>query len=172
MLEKMLLEASHLLQGIVSDVAGVRHGRIDKCVFSADQATLVGFQVATSGVLTRFRSLAIQDCISLNHEAVVIDSAAALGKDMKALDEIASRSGAIIGVSATTESGARLGTISDVLLDADTGIIVRFYLRKLLAERIIPREYLVSITPKQVVFKDVVNTPVFSQIATSEAVTG
>lgn len=166
----MLLETSHLLQGVVSDVSGIRHGRVDRCVYSADLGALIGFQVATSGVVTRFRALALQDCISLNHEAVIIDTSEALGKDMKELDAVAATSGPIVGVTATTESGQRLGTVSDLLIDADTGIIVRFYLRKLLAERIIPREYLVSITPKRVVFKDVVSSPIFNQVATAEVV--
>lgn len=169
MLNKMLLETSHLLQGLVSDVSGIRHGRVDKCVYSADHAALVGFQVAASGVITKFRSLSLQDCISLNHESVVIDSSAALGKELKELDAVSELTGPVVGVTAVTESGQRLGTVNDLLIDADTGIIVRFYLRKLLAERIIPRDYLVSITPKRVVFKDVVNTPVFNQIATAEA---
>lgn len=165
----MLLEASHLLKGSVLDTSGQNCGRIDRCVYSAETARLAGFQVATSTVVTRFRGLDIADCLSLNHERVVIDSATVLNKNLKELDAIAEVSGKVVGVAATTESGTSLGHISDVLLDADTGLIVRLYVRKLLAERIIPREYLVSITPKRVVFKDVVNTPVFAQVASAEA---
>lgn len=164
----MLLEASHLLNGTVVDVSGLKHGRVDQCVYDAATARLAGFQVAVSTVMTKFRGLAIENCISLNHEHIVIDSSAVLTKNLKELDEIARLSGKVVGVSAITESGASLGHVSDVLLDADTGLIVRLYLRKLLTERIIPREYLISITPKQVVFKDVVNTPIFTQIASAE----
>jgi uncharacterized protein YrrD len=168
MLKGMLLEASHLTKGSVVDIQGLRCGQIDRCVFSREAAALAGFQVATGSVVSRFRGLDLTDCISLNHEAVVVDSADDLHKDLHELDEIAAATGPVIGVAAMTESGDRLGTVSDVLLDADTGLIVRFYLRRLLVERIIPRQYLLSITPKQVVFKDVVNTPVFTQVATAD----
>jgi len=164
----MLLEASHLLKGSVVDVQGVRYGRVDTCIYNADTAALAGFQVAASGVVARFRALMLVDCISLHHENVVIDSGQVLTKDMRELDAVAQHSGKVIGVTAVTESGTRLGVISDVLLDGDTGLIVRLYVRKLLAERIIPREYLIAITPKRIVFKDVVNTPIFNQVASAE----
>lgn len=157
-----------MVKGSVVDVHGLKCGRIDRCVYNRETAALAGFQVAAGGVVSRFRALNLIDCITLNHENVVIDSTAALGKDLRPLDEISKLSGPVVGVIAITESGKRLGTVSDVLLDADTGLIVRLYVRRLLAERIIPRDFLVSITPKRIVFKDVVNTPVFTQVATAD----
>lgn len=172
MLKVMLLEASHIAKSSVVDVQGVGYGKIDRCVYNAERASLVGFQVALGSLVGRFRALALVDCISLTQQTVVIDSKEALSKDLKTLDEVATLSGPIVGVTAQTESGNGLGTISDLLIDADTGLIVRLYVRKLLSERIIPREYLVAITPKKVIFKDVVNTPVFTQVASAESGVG
>ncbi len=169
MLLEMVLESSHLIGSAVIDVGGVKHGTIDRCVYLADEGCLHGFQVAVPGVITKFRSLELADCISLNQESVVIDSPTVIQKDLKPLDEIVKKNGPVVGLGAVTESGKKLGKVFDLLLDADTGFIVRLYVRALLNERIIPRQFVVSITPEQVVFKDVVDTPLFDQVASAEA---
>lgn len=165
----MVIEASQILRSPVVDVTGTTHGTVDACVFLANEARLYGLQVTKGNVVTKFRAVRIEDVISINPRHVVIDSTDVLTKDLKDFDQIAKQSGSVLGVSAVTESGKRLGKISDVLMDADTGFIVRMYIRNLLHERIIPRQFLVSITPKQVVFKDIVDTPLFEQTATTEA---
>lgn len=163
----MVIEASHITSSPLIDITGIKHGKIDRCIYSGEQGRLIGFQVAQNGVVTKFRALDLADCVAINQGSVVIDSPDALQKDLKMFDEIVKKDGSIINVPAATESGTKLGRVTDLLLDADTGVIVRFYIRALLGERIIPREFVVAITPKQVVFKDVVNTPVFTQIATT-----
>ena len=165
----MVIEASHIVNASVLDTTGTAHGSVDACVFLATEARLYGLQIARGSVMTRFRGLLFADVISLNQHSVIVDSAETIKKDLKELDEVSKNSGPVIGITAVTESGKRLGKISDVLVDADTGFIVRLYIRNLLQERIIPRQFLVSITPKQVVFKDVVDTPLFDQVASAEA---
>jgi len=165
----MVIEASHLLQSSVVDATGTKHGAVDTCVYIGDEARLYGLQLAKAGVITRFRGVRFADVLSVNQHAIIIDSPAVIEKDLKDFDAVAKATGPVVGVTAKTESGKKLGKISDVLLDADTGFIVRFYLRNLLSERIIPRQFLVSITPREVVFKDVVDTPLFTQVATAEA---
>ena len=92
-----------------------------------------------------------------------------LNPDLKEFDKIYKNFGPVMEVRAKTESGRSLGRISDLLIEAESGIIVRFYLKNLLSERIIPREYLVSITPKQIVFKDIVDQPIFDSLVSQTA---
>lgn len=166
----MVIEVSRLINAPVLDVTGREHGTVDACTFTSSEARLYGFQVARGSMVTRFRTLKLESVLSVTHKGLVIDQAEVLSKDMKELDQIAKSSGKILGVKARTESNKTLGKISDLLIDADTGFIVRFYIRNLLMERIIPRQYLVSITPREIVFKDIVDTPIFDQVAATEAV--
>ncbi len=165
----MVIEVSRLIKSPVLDATGREHGTVDTCVFTSDEGRLYGFQVARGSMLTRFLALRLDSVLSVTHKGLIIDQEQDLGKDLKGLDVIAKKSGKVLGVKAKTESGKTLGKISDLLIDADTGFIVRFYIRNLLMERIIPRQYLVSITPREIVFKDVVDTPIFDQVAASEA---
>jgi uncharacterized protein YrrD len=165
----MVLEASHIKNVPVLDITGTRLGSVDEIVYLASEARTYGLQVAKPGVLTRFASLEFVDVISLNQRSVIVDGVESLKKDLKELDKVGTASGAVVGVKAKTESGKSLGRVSDLLIDADSGFIVRFYIRALLQERIIPRQFLVSITPREVIFKDIVDTPVFDQAATAEA---
>lgn len=165
----MVIEASSLLGAPVLDTSGVKHGVVDAGVYLASEARLYGLQISKGSVLTRFRGLLITDIIAVNQRSIVIDTPEVIQKQLKELDQIAKETGPVVGVAAATESGKKLGKITDVLLDADSGFIVRFYLRQLLSERIIPRQFLVSITPRQIIFKDVVDTPIFDQVATAEA---
>lgn len=154
----------------VVDVTGRKVGSVDTCVYRSDEARLFALQVARGAVVSKFGGLLIDSVLSVGAKGVVIDSAEEITNDLKNLDKIAKESGPVVGVNAVTESGKQLGKVFDLLLDADTGFIVRFYLRRhILNERIIPRQFLVSITPRQVVFRDVVDTPVFDQLAQTEA---
>lgn len=164
----MLLEASALQGGEVVDVHGLRVGQIDRLVFTADPPALYAAQITTGAVVNRFRALALSDAVALERHRIVVESSQTLGKNMKDLDALAAETGPVIGVKAQTESGDTIGTVGDVLVDADTGLIVRFYVRNFFRERLIPSQYLVRITPKAIIFEDVVNAPTFTQIATSE----
>jgi len=161
----MLIEATRLKKSTVRTTQGVGVGSVDHLVFSATEARLIGFQLAASGVLKRFVGLHFDDVLSLGHETVSIDSAAVLEKKLVALDEVYRSAGSVLQVKAKTASGQTLGIVSDVLIDSETGGIVRFYLRNFLTERIIPLHFLVSISPKAIVFKDIVNEPTFDQLA-------
>ncbi len=161
----MIIEATHCKGLPVVDSSGTEYGVIDFLVYDGKIGQAVGLQVAKSGVVKKFFGLEWRDIASSNRRAIVIHDKSALKTNLKDLDNIYHHYGRVINVTATTESGKRIGRISDVLIDADTGLIVRFVIRSLFHERIIPRHFLVSITPNAVVFQDVVDQPIFDKLA-------
>jgi len=165
----MVLELSALLRKPVKTVQSQLLGSVDAFAIDGDRLHLAGFQILKKGLLKKFSALAIDDVVSLSRDAVVVDSQSDLSEEMKPFDEINHRYGRVIGVAAKTESGKQLGRVSDLLIEAETGLVIRFYLRRVLTERIIPRQFVVSVSPRQVVFKDIVDTPIFDQLATSDA---
>lgn len=165
----MLIEASHLLKRPVLDAEGKKLGRTDAMVFDGKDGRLYGFQVAVPGLVNRFRALNFYEVLHLSRASIIVDQENSIVKDMRPLDQVFKETGAVIGIVAKTESGKKLGKVTDVLLDEETGFMIRFYIRSLMMERIIPRQYLVAITPKAIVFRDIVDQPTFDQVASMEA---
>lgn len=168
----MVIEATRLKGVTVRDSTGMTLAKVDHLVFRADQARLVGFQVARSGLVKKFAGLDFEDVLSLSAEAVLVDSSQTVVSDLAPFDAANRATGPILGVKAKTESGQAIGVVGDVVIEAETGGIVRFYLRNFLTERIIPLKFLVSISPKEIIFKDVVNQPIFDQVASSPEAAG
>lgn len=170
MLKAMIIEAAQLVGQAVMDEKGQKLGSIETLVFNGQTGRLAGFGVNKPGLLSKTAALPLEATLILAADQITVDAESAITANTKPLDELFKRYGRAIGVSAKTESGNKIGRVTDVFLEAETGIIVRFYLRNGLKEQIIPRQFLVSMTPQQVVFKDVVDQPIFDQVATMEPV--
>jgi uncharacterized protein YrrD len=162
----MIVELSDLKKVPVRTVTGDTLGHIDMPVFNGKEATLLGFQVAKRGVMKKFAAVYFMDLIDLTRHEALVENEQSLLTNLRDFDEAFKNFGPVTGVVADTESGKRLGRIADVYIDITTGAIVRFYIKNLLQERIIPRDYLVAITPQKVVFKDGADQPVsFEKVA-------
>lgn len=145
-------------------------GKVGRLFFDGSAAKLVGFQVTRPSLIKSFAALSLEDTLSLSRESVIVDSPSALRKDHEPFDTLNRRWGKVLDVPAKTESGRGLGRISDAVIDSQSGLITRFYLVALLKERIIPRQFLVAISPKAVVFSDIVDQPIFNQVAATKTV--
>lgn len=161
----MIIEAAALMGLPVENEKGEKLGAVEVLVFNGETTRLAGFGVSRSSFFSKTAGLALEDVISLYSDRVVVDSEADLGGDTKALDSVFQQYGRVLNVTAKTASGRKIGKVVDVFLEAQTGVIVRFYLRNMLKEQIIPRQFLVKIAPEQIVFKDIVDQPIFNQAA-------
>jgi len=164
----MVLEVSQLLGASIRLTNDKKLATVDRIIFDGSKAQVEGFQTSQRAVLTKFGRLDFVDTLSVERGEVVIDSEKSIQKDLKPFDQLRRQYGPVLGVIAKTESGRKIGKVTDLVIDSDTGFILRFYLGQFLHERIIPRQFLVSITPKQIVFKDIVNAPTFDQVAVSQ----
>lgn len=168
MLWVMVIEAAQLIGLNVVDEQGKKLGGVETLVWNGQTTRLAGFGVNRPGLLAKTAGLPFEETLLLGPDKITANSEAALGKETKALDELFKKYGRVIGVAAKTESGSKIGRVADVFIEAETGIIIRFYLRNGLKEQIIPRQFMVAMTPQQIVFKDVVDQPIFNQVATLE----
>lgn len=166
----MVLEVSQLLGASIRLTNGKKISTVDRVIIDGREVKVAGFQTSQRAVLTKFGSLDFDETLSVERGEVVVDSASSIQKDLKPFDQLKKQFGMVLGVTAKTESGRKIGKITDLVIEENTGLIVRFYIGNFLHERIIPRQFLVSITPKQVVFKDIVNAPTFDQVAVSQSV--
>lgn len=161
----MIIEASQLVKTQVIDSAGGKIGTVKQLVFNGAKVQLVGFNLGLPSLVKKEAALYFEDVLSLDRNILVIDNATKLDQDLKQLEQITKLSGLVLGVTAKTESGRYLGKIQDLYIDSSSGLVIRLYVRNLLKERIIPREFLVSVTPKVVIFKDIVDQPIFDTVA-------
>ena len=167
----MIIEYSDL-QGIaLRAVSGEKLGEVDFAVFNGKEATLMGFQIVHRKIIKKFSGVYFSDLIDITKDEIVIEDQKILKPNLQDLDKTYKNFGPVVGVVATTESGKRIGKVADLYIDLTTGGIIRFYIKNLLQERIIPKEYLVAITPDRIVFKDIVGTPKFNE-ASTQAVQG
>lgn len=161
----MLVEASHYIGLPVVSESGQKLGTVDRFVFHAAEAKISGLQIVRPGIIKKFAGLWFDDITDSSRQGFVAE-AGKIQLKLKEFDEITKQYGSIIDVPAVTESGVGIGRVTDVIFDATTGGIVRFVLRNFLTERIIPRQFFVTATPKVVVFQDVVEAPIFDKVAT------
>ncbi|MEX1123871.1 MAG: hypothetical protein WEC81_01750 [Patescibacteria group bacterium] len=165
----MVIELSDLQGTAVRSATGQMLGKVDFAVFNGKEATLLGFQIARPGVVKKFAGLYFADLIDIARDELVIENDSILKPNLRDFDQAYKNFGPVVGVNATTQSGIKLGKVADLYLDLTTGGIIRFYVRHLLNERIIPQQYLIAITPEQIVFNDVVGEPMFEKTATQAA---
>ena len=161
----MILEASALNRAEVISTKNEQLARVDRLVFDADKVKLARIQIVNNKILKKFLSLDYQDVLSADRGQIVVDSAESFSKDLTSLDQLYAKGGKVIGVKAVTQSGQTVGRVSDVAIDETTGLITRFYLQQLLTARIIPRPFLVKITPQKIIFENAINSPTFNQLA-------
>lgn len=164
----MIIEATALLGLPVITKSAVKLGTVGGWVFDGRRVGLNALRVKTAG---RAGILPWLEVSQLGRETVISDSAT-LPSGADGVEQIARATGPVMGVVAKTEAGHRLGRISDLYLETESGLIVRFYVRNFLQDRLIPRQFLVAITPKEIIFKDVVETPVFDTVAAEAAAGG
>lgn len=164
----MVLEVSQIAEAAVVSADGKKLASIDKIIFDGKDAKIAGFQIKERAVISRFAALDYLDILTCERQTVVVDKTPQFSRDLKHFDELRAHFGNILNVTAKTESGLKIGKVKDLLFEIETGLIIRFYIGTLLRERIIPRQYLVSITPKAIIFKDIVGQPIFDQVATLE----
>ena len=166
----MVLELSQVVQVPVIAEDETKLAVVDRVVFDGAEVKLAGFQVKLPGVLPKFARLDYGDVLTCSRQTVVVDKSHIFSPDLKDFDALTRNFGEVVGVTAKTQSGDTIGRVSDLIFDVDSGLIVRFYLCHLFREWIIPCEYLVAITPKALIFKDIVGEPLFDDMVTAPAV--
>lgn len=165
----MIVELSELVGLRVVSTTNASLGKVDFCIFNGKTATLVGFQVARNGVVKKFAGVSFDKVVDVTRRELVVENEAALITKLNEFDAIYKTYGPVVGVTAQTESGERLGRVHDLFIEANTGAITRYHLRHFFQERIIPQQYLVAITPERIVFKDEVAKPQFNSAPVIQA---
>jgi uncharacterized protein YrrD len=164
----MLIEASRIKNLPVIDHDQNKLGVVESLYFDGDKGSLVGFKILKSSVLNKFYALDYLDADITSQQSATVEGKSYLKESLTDFDSLLKKFGKVIGARAVTQSGKSLGKIEDIMIEVESGLIVRFVLRNYIVERIIPRQFVVSITPKRIIFQDVVDQPIFDKVASGE----
>lgn len=158
----MFIQATQILHQTLAALESHQPlGKVTGLVFEPANGRLLALVVQTHGWFSQKQFLAASDMCSVESGVVLTRAESDLValKDLPRADEALKSRIRVLHQRAFTESGQRLGEVADVLLETDSWQITKYYLRNLLAERILLAEDVHSITKKGVIFFDRVNEP-------------
>lgn len=153
----MLLQLSQLIgRGVVALSSRQVIGRIKEPLFDPTNGRLLALAVHPRGWFAKQQLLAASDILGVEPGFIVIGKTDDLvdPKDLLRAHEVMIGKIRVLGATARTESGARLGDIFDLLVETEAWQITKYYVRHLLSERIFLAEDVQSITKQGVIFFD------------------
>ena len=157
----MLLQISTIIEKPINSMeTRIRAGIVKNIVVNPQNGQLMAL-VVRAGFPTKQKILPIQDILSVGPGMVIIrdDSAIVEPDEIVRVNEILKQKIKIMGGSVRTQSGTRLGKVYDVLIDTQTAVIAKYYVRASMtgltqADRIIPANKVVAITREAIVVRD------------------
>lgn len=157
----MLILASHLKNlPIVSSLTQEMLGRSENIVVNPDDGRVIGILLNTLGFFPRTKVISPVDIVDFAPDAIMVsgsENIVDIGEIMR-VKEVLGKKYKILDQRAKTKSGKNLGKVYDILIETNVWTVVKYYIRNLLNERILPQEKIEEITPKAIIFKDDVET--------------
>lgn len=145
-----------------------RIGTLSTLLIDTDRGLVVGFTVVI-GWFGKPKFLSMSDIHSIDQQGIVIQTIAKLVDPIEVVQakKILQKGFQILKQPVKTETNKRLGRVSDLLIDTQTGEITKFYIHGWLSDRIIPKEKIIKITKQAVIVED--EEPVKAEPAFAEA---
>ena len=122
-------------------------GKIVGLIFDPTNGRLLALAIHPKGWLVKKQLLVASDILGVEPGFVLTRQADDMVRpdELVRVQEVIKAKIPILGQPALTESGQKLGQVTDVLLDTDAWLITKYYLRNLLTERILINEDIHSI---------------------------
>lgn len=157
----MLIQISRLIGlPIVSSETGSKAAVLQLPLIDPADGQLLAWQTKASGFFGKTKFLSNNDIIEYGKEAALISSAESLVEqgEIIRIQKILRERVKILGATAYTESGKILGRIHDLLINLELGRVVKFYIKGLFKDKIIPSDRVIKIENKGVIFQEDIET--------------
>lgn len=152
----MLVLASQILKlPVVAHDVSERVGRVHDLFIDADKGELLGLAISPDW-LSKPKLIVADDIRDIDQSGVIIKNHRNIVEidDVVKIKKIRDDKFRVIGLKVITQSGKRLGKVSDLVISLQTNKIVKFYVKSWLADRIISWQKVVKISRKAVVVED------------------
>lgn len=132
-----------------------RVGFMKTLLIDTDRSIVIGFLVST-GLFHQSKFLSIDDILSVDQQGIVVRSVGTLAVPNEVIQaqKILEKGIMMIRHLVKTERGQRVGRVSDLLIDLQTGQVTKYYIHGWLSDRIIPIEKVIKITHEAVIIED------------------
>ena len=153
----MMIEATKLIKLPVAALdTQEKIGEIQEILVDPKNGGVLGFLVKTNGLFGAQKALAAVEVSEWDPNGLVTESAGNLvePEEIIRIKEVLKKNILLLGMSAETENKKGLGRVENFLIDTDTDMIIKYYLRDLLGKsRIMSADKVISID-KVIVFAD------------------
>ena len=163
----MLILVSQLInQPVIIESAGSQIGRIGLPVINPENGKLLAFHLTTGLIdrLTNSNKLIDGQLIrdySSQQNTLASSTVLQLSQEPKIREIIKSKI-KVYGATVRTEGGNKLGQATDLLLDSELGIVIKYYVHSLLRDYVITAEEVITIDRRGIIVND--RTPKVSSI--------
>lgn len=151
----MLIELSKIVNAPVGALdRGEKVGTVKRVIVSPDQGKLIAVLIATSGFPKQAKVISFIDIIEIDRGGVVISSSEQLldQDEIVRVDELIKKKFNILRLKAVNREEKFLGFISDVIVDSQSGGIMRVYVDFLWRNFVFTKEDIVRIELNKAVF--------------------
>lgn len=132
-----------------------RVGKVKDVLIDAERGIFEGVTV-TVDWLAKPKFVAVADIFAIDERGITVkspDDVVDLGEVLRAKAIFESKF-RMIGLAVVTQSGKRLGKITDLVISTQTGRVVKFYVGSFLSDRVIPWEKVIKVERKKMIVDD------------------
>ncbi len=153
----MFLQATQLIRATVSTLeSGLFIGHVKRLIIHPDTGQVIACGIQPRGWLSQERFLTVNDILHIEAHALAIrdEDQLTTKEELVRVQDCLARKTPVLGQLAQTQAGKKLGRITDLLIEIETWLVVRYYLGGLFNERILTADRVHLMTPKAVIFLD------------------
>lgn len=154
----MFIEAKKIIGLPVAAIdTETKIGEIAQIVIDPENGRILGFLIKTGGILSPTLALSIVDIKEWDPNGIVTESLDNLVNpdEIVRIKNVLDKKIDFLKMSAKTESGKGLGMVEDLLIDTDTEIVAKYYLKDILGKsRVLSSDQVIKIENKTIIFHD------------------
>ncbi len=153
----MLILVSHLVdRPVVTFDEAEALGVIRDPIIDPANGKVVGYFLGHGFLGMKQDVITSGDIVGFDKNRVIVQKEEAIrsAEDEPRIREILNKKIAVYGANVLTESGKHLGKATDLLLDTELGMIVKYYVHGMLQDRIVPAEHVITIEKRGIIVDD------------------
>ncbi|MDO8513804.1 MAG: hypothetical protein Q7S37_04855 [bacterium] len=157
----MLILATKLFRAPIVTPSAGKLGELGNPIVNPSDAHLLAFHVLPSTLFGRKKIISITDIIVLDPKIVLINSPESIidSQEIIRVKESADQQISLLKTKAYTKSKVYLGRVEDIVIDSETNMIIKYYIKHIIQSRILPADKVVETKHNKIIFDDTVIAP-------------
>ncbi len=151
----MLILATKLFRSPVVSAGTGKLGELGEPIVDPQNGRLIAFFVS-GGIFEPKKIISIGDILMLNPQITIVNNPDSVlpPNEIVRVDQFIKSRIKFLKSKACTKNKTYLGTIEDVVIDTETQSIIKYYIKNIIRDRILPSDLVVEIQPDKIIFED------------------